>query len=174
MQHLRTIILTFNNTIWVPLQRPFAGSRLQSNMREHPGLRARHAKGSPETLRELRNSTGKRWELSLLTLSTLIWIDSSPGKISRIDWLIPSTVSFFEERNSMLQEELVRLICLIDIWTNRVNPILRIKVRDIHLDKWWWSTLLYHSEVVTCFEGAGLTCQEGGQDLNNISPGIPP
>ena len=83
MWHLRTIILTSNNTMYVPLQRPLLGSRLWSNIRGHPGFRAIHAKGSPEALRELRNSTGYMWELSLLTLSTLIWMDSSPGNLRR-------------------------------------------------------------------------------------------
>ena len=86
MWHLRTIVLTSNNTMHVPLQRSLLGSRLQSNVRGHPGLRTICAKGSPKALRELRNSTGYMWELLLLTLSTLLWIDSSPGNLRRYNW----------------------------------------------------------------------------------------
>jgi hypothetical protein len=38
--------------------RPLEGSMLRSNMRGHPGLTMRCTKGSPEALRELRNSVG--------------------------------------------------------------------------------------------------------------------
>src|SRR5882762_11573152 len=84
MRHLKTIGLISNKIMHVPLQRPLVGSRLQSNIRGHPGLRARCARGSPEALIELRYSVGYKVALSPRTVSALIRTDCSPGKESRI------------------------------------------------------------------------------------------
>src|ERR1700691_3528137 len=64
MRHLKTIGLTSNKIMRVPLQRPLVGSMLRSNIRGHPGLRARRARGRPEALIELRNSVGYKVALS--------------------------------------------------------------------------------------------------------------
>ena len=54
--------------------------------------------GSPEALREFRNSVGYTWEVSLLTLSMPMRMVTYPGNLSRIMWLSWSTASFFGER----------------------------------------------------------------------------
>ena len=162
MQHLRNIVLTFNNTMHMLLQRLLLGSRLRSNMRGHPGFRAIHAKGSPETLRELRNSTGYMWELSLLTLSTLIWMDSSPeDKIEMMDrsyiWtnipikdhlikLINSII--LREEDGVFQKELVWHIALIYAWIYCIDQTFNAVLRKAHVGRKEYG--LIRREVWTC------------------------
>ena len=119
----------------VPLHRPFPGSRLQSNIRGQPGLRARCAKGRPKALRELRNLTG-----CVCTVSVNLIYTHMNGLLSR------------EPRDNIINE--VNLSAPIrhtyQGWVDWADQQYQ----------WNWSTYWWSCEGDPCFGATVLTCQE--------------